>query len=120
MSGVRDALREVDPAVPLFDVSSMSERHAATLAEARFQAGLLAAFAVSAVVLPAVGLYGVIAFGVAQRTREIGVRMALGASAGSVLRLIAAQTAERGPAGHGLGLSGAWAGGRAFSSLLTA
>ena len=118
IGGVRDALREVDPAVPLFDVASMSERHAGTLAQARFQAGLLAAFAVSAVVLTAVGLYGVIAFGVAQRTREIGVRMALGASEGSVLRLIAAQTAWVALPGMVLGLTGAWAAGRALSSLL--
>jgi len=118
MGGVRAALREVDPSVPLFDVATMSDRHAETLAESRFQAGLLATFAVSAMVLTAVGLYGVIAFGVAQRTREIGVRMALGASAASVLRLIAAQTARVALPGLVLGLLGAWAAGRALSSLL--
>jgi predicted permease len=118
MGGVRGALREVDPAVPLFDVASMSDRHVGTLSQSRFQAGLLATFAASAVVLTAVGLYGVIAFGVAQRTREIGVRMALGASAGSVLRLIAGQTARVALPGLVLGLLGAWAAGRALSSLL--
>jgi predicted permease len=118
IGGVRAALREVDPAVPLFDIAPMTERHAATLAESRFQAGLLAAFALGALVLTAVGLYGVIAFGVAQRTREIGVRMALGASEASVLRLVAAQTARVTLPGLVLGLTGAWAGGRALSSLL--
>jgi ABC-type antimicrobial peptide transport system permease subunit len=96
----------------------MEERHAGTLAESRFQAGLLAAFAACALVLTAVGLYGVIAYGVAQRTREIGVRLALGASAGSVVRLVAAQTAGVALPGTALGLAGAWAAGRALSSLL--
>ena len=118
MGGVRKALREVDASVPLYDIASMEERHAGTLAESRFQAGLLAAFAACALVLTAVGLYGVIAFGVAQRTREIGVRMALGATAGSVVRLVAAQTAGVALPGTALGLAGAWAAGRALSSLL--
>ena len=118
MGGVRQALRAVDASVPLYDIASMEERHAGTLLESRFQAGLLAAFAACALVLTAVGLYGVIAFGVAQRTREIGVRMALGATAGSVVRLVAAQTARVALPGTALGLAGAWAAGRALSSLL--
>ena len=118
IGGLRAALKDVDPAVPLYDVASMEERHSGTLAEARFQAGLLGAFAASALVLTAVGLYGVIAFGVAQRTREIGVRMALGASAGSVVRLVAAHTARVALPGTAFGLAGAWAAGRALSSLL--
>ena len=88
---VRAVLRELDPSVPVYDVATMHARLAAAAAQRMFVMRLLAGFASVAVLLAAIGLYGVVSHGVAQRTREVGVRVALGARRRDILRLVLGQ-----------------------------
>ena len=96
----------------------MKELMAVSLAARSFNALLLGVFAGVALLLAVVGLYGVLAFTVAQRTREIGIRMALGAQAGDVLRMILRQGSALLLLGVGLGVAGALASTRILSGLL--
>jgi putative ABC transport system permease protein len=85
---VRQAIRDADPGVPVFGVFTMTERIADQTAQSRFTTWVMSAFAVIALLLSAVGIYGVMSYLVAQRTREVGIRMALGATRHEIVRLI--------------------------------
>ncbi|HSQ20575.1 MAG TPA: FtsX-like permease family protein, partial [Blastocatellia bacterium] len=85
---VRGAVTELDRDVPVYAVKTMSEQIESTLWQQRMAARLIGMFGLLALLLAAIGIYGVIAHSVAQRTREIGIRIALGAGAGDVMRLI--------------------------------
>jgi putative ABC transport system permease protein len=115
---VRAAVREVDPALPVFDMEPMSDTVAGSLARPRFLSILLGAFSAIALVLAAVGIYGVMAYSVSQRTQEIGVRMAFGARSSDVLKMVLSQGAKLAGLGIGLGLLGAFALTRVMSTLL--
>ena len=112
------AVRRVDPSIPLYDLKTMEQRVDDSLISRRFLVVLLSIFAGLALLLAAIGLYGVISYSVRLRTREIGIRVALGAERGDVLHMILGQGARLAAFGLGLGLVATFITGRALSSLL--
>ncbi|HEX6183711.1 MAG TPA: ABC transporter permease [Pyrinomonadaceae bacterium] len=114
----RSAIQSIDADQPVADMRPMGQFLAESVGRARFSATLLGVFALVALVLAGVGVYGVMAYAVAQRTHEIGVRVALGAQARDVLRIVLGQGMALAGAGLALGLVGAFALTRLLSSLL--
>lgn len=117
-AAVRRAVQGADPNLPIYAVRTGGELLARQLAHRRFATYLVYAFAVAALFLAAFGLHGVIAYGVRQRTHEIGVRVALGATAGRVVALVLAQAARVTALGVAAGLAGALIVGRMMTTLL--
>jgi putative ABC transport system permease protein len=115
---IRDAVLAVDSMQPVYDVRTLDGLLEDSMASQRFSAALLGLFSLLALVLAAGGIYGVTAYGVQQRTREIGVRLALGARPADVLRLILAQEMRVALTGLLLGVGGAWIAARFISGLL--
>jgi putative ABC transport system permease protein len=115
---VRAAVREIDPALPIFGMQTMSDTVADSLVRPRFLSLLLGAFSAIALALAAVGIYGVMAYSVSQRTQEIGVRVALGARSTDVMKMILGQGTKLAAVGVGIGLAGAFALTRVMSTLL--
>ena len=115
---LRQVVASVDPQTPIDDIRTMQQRIVASAAQPRFTTLLLALFAGVALALGAVGIYGVIAYAVSQRVHEIGVRMALGAHAGDVLRMVVRQGATLAAIGVAIGVPAALATTRVMESLL--
>jgi putative ABC transport system permease protein len=118
LAPLRAEIARIDPALAISRIATMKEQLRDATAPQRFSTALLAAFAAGALLLAAIGLYGVLAFGVAQRTREIGVRLALGATRSEVLGLVVRQGMTLAAIGLGIGIAGALATTRFMTSLL--
>jgi predicted permease len=118
IASVRAAVARVDPELPLFRVRTLEDQIAASLARERLLAGLFTGFGALALLLSWAGLYGLVSFVTASRTREIGVRMALGADADDVIRLVVGQSLQLAAVGLGVGLAASIALGRLLSGLL--
>jgi len=117
-SAVRNAVRSVDRNHTVSDVQTLRHRMYEATARDRFATQVLSAFAVTALVLAAIGIYGVLSLAVAQRRRELGIRMALGADRGGVLAMILGQAMGIAAAGCCIGAAGALLAGRALGSML--
>ncbi|MGD8816624.1 MAG: ADOP family duplicated permease [Acidobacteriota bacterium] len=115
---LRATVRAIDPDMPLSEIRSGEDIVAGSVAQRRFNMLLIGGFAAAALLLAALGVYGVVSHAVASRTREIGVRMALGADRGAVLRMVIRQGALMIGAGAALGLAGALAAARLVEALL--
>ena len=114
----RDAIAAVDRSVPVSEVRPIGDVVTATLASERLRTILLSVFGAIAFIIVVVGIYGVVAYGVSRRTVEFGIRMALGARSGSIVRLVMRQSMSPVAIGGIVGLVGAFIAGRAFSGLL--
>jgi putative ABC transport system permease protein len=118
LPALRREVLAVDPNLPLYSAKRMTEVVSESVAEQRFNMLLLSLFATIALTLAAVGIYGVMSFSVNQRTHEIGIRVALGAERGRVLRLVVGQGLALAVAGVAIGLAAAFALTRLMRSLL--
>ena len=117
-SALRSALAEIDPNQPLVRVRTMEENMAATVAQPRFRTWLIGIFAALALILAAVGVYGVMSYTVTQRTSEIGIRVTLGAQPEDVFRIVVGEGLRLALAGVGVGILAALALTRLLQSFL--
>jgi putative ABC transport system permease protein len=118
VNAVRRDVQALDPSVPLYGITTMENVVSASIAAARFRTSLLAIFAVVALVLAMIGIYGVMSYAVTQRTQEIGIRMALGARVTDVLKLVVKNGMSLAVIGTIAGLAGAVAITRLMATLL--
>ncbi len=117
-ASIRRIVRDIDPSVPVSDVHTMDDVVSTSVRGSRFTAVLVTAFALLALTLGSVGIYGVMSYLVAERTREMGIRIALGASAAGMLRLVVGRATGIALAGAGVGLVASLAATRALSRWL--
>jgi putative ABC transport system permease protein len=117
-AAIRREVQRIDPNLPIYDVQTMEQRIGAATARTRVTGLLLAVFAAVALLLALIGIYGVVAYAVTQRTREIGLRIALGAVRTDIAALVLPYSSALVGAGLGLGLLGAWSTTRVLRSLL--
>jgi predicted permease len=117
-AAVRSEIAQIDANQPIYSITTMEKMTGDSLAERRFAMLLMAGFAVTAMLLASLGIYGVLAYLVAHRTHEIGVRVALGAKQGSVIRTVVRQGLTLAAVGIGVGLAGAFALSRTISSMV--
>jgi ABC-type antimicrobial peptide transport system permease subunit len=117
-SSIKHEVRALDPDLPIYGVRTMEDRTADSLARRRFSELLLAIFSGLAVALAAIGIYGVLAYMVSQGTRELGIRIALGATQRGILALVVRQGMTLAFSGVAIGLIAAFALTRLMSSLL--
>ena len=117
-TAVRETIRRLDADLPVDSLRPMTEIVQASLGDEQLEFGLLGAFAILAVALAAAGIYGVMAYAIAQRIQEFGIRMALGATGVDIVRLVAGYGARLTTAGLALGLAGAWLVSSVLSKLL--
>jgi len=117
-ASVRAAVKELDPDMALFDVEPLADTLQRTVATPKFQAVLITSFGAIALLLAAIGLYALIAYQVQQRTNEIGVRLALGASRAEIARLVLARAAALAFTGIAIGLAGALATARFLKAVM--
>jgi putative ABC transport system permease protein len=117
-AAIRNAMEEVAPSEPIYRLNTMTQLIESSISPQKFSSLLLAVFAGLALLLSAIGIYGVIAYSVVQRTREIGIRMALGADRSNVMQLILGQGIWIGILGLTAGMAAAWLSTRVLSSML--
>ena len=117
-AALRSAVRRVEKQAPIYGEAPLEEQFGAYLTQRRFQTSLLTGFSVVALLMAAVGIYGLIQYSIATRTQEIGLRMAIGAQPGNIFRMIIAEGLALSLSGLALGLMGAWWLGSVASSLL--
>jgi predicted permease len=118
IAGLRGEFQRLDANLPVYGVKTLTEHMALPLFPARVAAMLLGSFGMLALILAAIGIFGVMSYTVSQRTREIGIRMALGANAAEILKLVVGQGLRLILLGMGIGLVAAFAGTRLMSALL--
>ncbi len=117
-SSIRAVVASIDSSAPVYAVHPMEETLSTAFTAPRFQTLLLGAFAAITLLLTAVGLYGVLAYAVLSRTREIGIRVALGANRGTVLRMVLREAAILVVSGIAIGLIGATFGNRVVNTIV--
>jgi putative ABC transport system permease protein len=118
LPAMRTAVASIDPALPIYDAMTLDERISAAIARPRFNAALLGAFAGAALLLAAIGVYGVLSYSVSSRMREMGVRLALGADASRVIRLILGEGLRLAALGAAIGIAASIAAAQLIQGVL--